>query len=448
MTRKSVILLALLLINLNFISGQTAKLSLDPQQAEWFKEAKFGMFVHWGLYSMLEGEYNGTVLTPDVDKTKYPNGQTWYAEWIQARLDVPSEFYKKLADSFNPVNFDADAWIAEAKNAGMRYFVITSKHHDGFALWDTQVSDFKITNTPYKKDILAELVAACKKYGIKYGFYYSHWQDWEYPGGALPNWLPKVPDAEFEKYWQQKSLPQVKELFVKFDPDLLWFDTWDWETHITDQRRDELIALVRANSPKCLINGRISFNSPGDNIDFLEMHDNEYPDKILEKPWQTPATMVNSWGWHAKDYNWKSSHEMLGFLVNNVSKGGNYLLNIGPKPDGAFPPAATRRLREMGAWLVPNSEAVYGTNPVKMETPDGVYLTQKAVDNKNYLYISLDRGFESLVLPIKTSDIIICEVLESGRPVEYRTTGTGTKFELPKDLFRDCSIQVVKVELQ
>lgn len=445
--RLSLFLIGFFTISLLLFSQNNVKLSLDPQKAQWFKDAKFGMFVHFGLYSMLEGEYKGTVLTPAVDKIKYPNGQTWYAEWIQMRLDIPSEEYKPLAESFNPVNFDADAWIKEAKNAGMRYFVITSKHHDGYALWDTKVSDFKITNSPFGRDLIAELVTACRKYGLKYGFYYSHWQDWEYPGGAMPNWYPRVPEEEFEKYWQQKSLPQVKELIDMFDPDLLWFDTWDWETHINDKRRDELIALVRANSDKCLINGRISYLNPGENIDFLEMHDNQYPDKILEKPWQTPATMVHSWGWHAKDYNWKSSAEMIGYLVNNVSKGGNYLLNVGPKPDGSFPLPAVRRLREIGAWMVPNSEVVYGSRPVRVESPEGVYLTQKSADGKNYLYVSISKPMDSLTLPLDINNVSACYVLESGRPVNYTGGNSNLNIELSKDLFRDCSLQVLKLEL-
>lgn len=423
--------------------AQRVNLSLDPQKAEWFKEAKFGMFIHWGLYSMMEGSYNGRTM-PD---TTLANGKSWYAEWIQMRLEVPNREYKQLAQEFNPVNFDADAWIAEAKNAGMRYFVITAKHHDGFALWDTQVSDFKITNTPYGKDILAELVAACKKHGIKYGFYYSHWQDWEYPGGAMPDWMSKVPDTDFEKYWQEKSLPQVKELLVNFNPDLLWFDTWDSETHITDKRRDELIALVRANSPKCLINGRISYLNPGENIDFLEMHDNQYPDKILEKPWQTPATMVHSWGWHAKDYNWKSSSQMLGYLANNASKGGNYLLNIGPKPDGSFPLAAIRRLREMGAWLVSNGEAIYGTTPVNAEMAEGVYLTQKRENGKSYLYAILSVPVYNLELPVEMDKIVDCIVLDTGRPLLYSDTNGRTTVELPQDIVNDCTLQVIRIEL-
>lgn len=425
-------------------SQKRSDLSLDPQKAEWFKEAKFGMFIHWGLYSMLEGSYNGHTL-PD---TTFANGKSWYAEWIQMRLEVPSAEYKALARKFNPVNFDADAWIKEAKNAGMRYFVITSKHHDGFALWDSKVSDFTIMNTPFKRDVIAELVAACKKYGLKYGFYYSHWQDWEYPGGAMPHWYDWIPDSEFEKYWREKSLPQVKELITMFDPDLLWFDTWNEKTHITDQRRDELIALVRSLSPKCLINGRISYLNPGENIDFLEMHDNSYPDKILEKPWQTPATMTHSWGWHAKDYNWKSADRMIEYLVNNTSKGGNYLLNVGPKPDGSFPPSAIRRLREMGAWMYVNNEAVYGTVPVKADMPKGVYLSQKHEGGAHYLYVSLAGAVASVDVPVVGSGKVAeCCVLETGRPVAFKRSSGKVSLNIPQDIFRDSSIQVIKLKM-
>ena len=334
-------------------------MSLSPEKVEWFKEAKFGMFIHWGLYSILEGTYNGHTM-PD---TTFPQGNSWYAEWIKPRLEVPDDYYNGLIKEFNPVNYDPDSWVREAANAGMKYLVITSKHHDGFALWDSDVSDFDIMNTPYKKDLIAPLVAACKKYGLKYGFYYSHWQDWEDPDGAMPYWYPWRPDEDFEKYWQRKSLPQVKELIEKFDPDLLWFDTWDWKTHITPERRDELIRLVRSLSDKCLINGRICYDNPGDNIDFLEMHDNSYPKEMLSKPWQTPATMQNSWAYHGKDYNWKPSSRMLRYLVNNTSMGGNYLLNVGPKADGTLPAPAIRRLREMVAWLGANGEAVFGAVP-------------------------------------------------------------------------------------
>lgn len=449
MNHLSKVLFFLLIVMSSTISSVVAQqkqpLSLDPQKAEWFKEAKFGMFIHWGLYSLLEGSYNGHTL-PD---TTLANGKSWYAEWIQTRLEVPGKEYKELVNQFNPILFDADTWIREAKNAGMKYFVITSKHHDGFALWDSKVSDFNIIHTPFKRDILAELVNACKKYGLKYGFYYSHWQDWEYPGGAMPYWYNWIADEDFEKYWREKSLPQVKELITQFDPDLLWFDTWEDQTHITDERRDELIALVRELSSKCLINGRISYLNPGDNIDFLEMHDNRYPDKILDKPWQTPATMMHSWGWHANDFNWKSADQMVEYLVNNTSKGGNYLLNVGPKPDGSFPIPATRRLREMGAWLYANGEAVYGTYPVKIEVPEKVYLSQKTKEGKNYLYVSLADNFESITLPVSEKNTILeCIVLESERPILFEQSTENSIIYIPANLYKDNSVQVIRLTLK
>lgn len=421
---------------------EEVSMKLDPSKVEWFKEAKFGMFIHWGLYSILEGTYNGHTM-PD---TTFPQGNSWYAEWIKPRLEVPDDYYNGLINEFNPVNYDPDFWVREAANAGMKYLVITSKHHDGFALWDSDVSDFDIMNTPYKKDLIAPLVAACKKYGLKYGFYYSHWQDWEDPDGAMPYWYPWRPDEDFEKYWQRKSLPQVKELIEKFDPDLLWFDTWDWKTHITPERRDELIRLVRSLSDKCLINGRICYDNPGDNIDFLEMHDNSYPKEMLSKPWQTPATMQNSWAYHGKDYNWKPSSRMLRYLVNNTSMGGNYLLNVGPKADGTLPAPAIRRLREMGAWLGANGEAVYGAVPsgFKVDDPD-VYLTEKQEGDKRFLYVFIAEAKASVTIPSMLSKGV--SSLETGQPLEVSTAGGQTVINLPENLFKDKSIVVLKAEL-
>ncbi len=439
------------------VANPCRSLSLPDEKADWFREAKFGMFLHWGLYSMLEGSYNGRTL-PD---TTLRHGKSWYAEWIQPRLEVPMSEYKALAKSFNPIQYNAEAWVREAKNAGMRYIVLTSKHHDGFALWDSKVSDFDVMNTPYHSDVIDQLVKACKKYDMKYGFYYSHWQDWTYKGGALPHWKPKVADKDFEKYWQEKALPQVKELLVKYNPDLLWFDTWNEETHITEKRRDELIALIRTYSDKCLINGRICFTNPGENIDFLEMFDNDYPEEIISKPWQTPATMQHSWGYHAKDYNWKSADEMLRYLVNNTSKGGNYLLNIGPKADGTFPKPAVRRLREMGAWLLANGEAVYGAKPLDIKSLDGVYLTQKVINGKHYAYVFLTKPIKTINLVLPTT--LKASVLETGRPIEFEktkvmeaerggscflTSKDGVSLEIPEDIFTNSSIQVIKVELK
>ena len=445
--KKTIIFLCVLLVAgaLGCSWKKTASevsLKLDPQNVEWFKDAKFGMFIHWGLYSILEGTYNGHTM-PD---TTFPQGNSWYAEWIKPRLEVPDEYYNGLVNEFNPVNYDPESWVREACNAGMKYLVITAKHHDGFALWDSDVSDFDIAATPYKKDLIAPLVAACKKYGLKYGFYYSHWQDWEDPDGAVPDWYPWRPDEDFEKYWQRKSLPQVKELIEKYDPDLLWFDTWGWDNHITPDRRDELIRLVRTYSDKCLINGRICFSDPGDNIDFLEMHDNSYPKEMLDKPWQTPATMQNSWAYHSKDYNWKPASRMLRYLVNNVSMGGNYLLNVGPKADGTLPVPAVRRLREMGAWLGANGEAVYGAQPSSLKVDDGdVYLTEKADGNERNLYVFITRPKPSVTIPSVLSRG--CFALETGQALDLVSGSGYTEIRIPDNLFRDNSIVVLKAGL-
>lgn len=442
--RKKLFILMIAFLSMQCIYAQkNSKLSLDPSKSEWFRDAKFGMFIHWGLYSVLEGSYNGHTL-PDES---FENGKSWYAEWIQPRLEIPADEYQKIKDKFNPTGYNAEEWVLEAKNAGIRYIVITSKHHDGFALWNSKVSDFDIMNTPYKKDLLQPLVDACKKHDIKYGFYYSHWQDWEHPQGALPSWMNQRTEEEFQKYWEEKALPQVKELLTKYDPDLLWFDTWGEEDcHITPERRDELIALVRKYSDKCLINGRISYNNPGENIDFLEMFDNSYPSEIMDRPWQAPATMQHSWGYHAKDYNWKSADKMIGYLLYSVSRGGNYLLNVGPKGDGTLPIPSVRRLREMGAWIYANGEAVYGASPIQVETPSGVYLSQKFIDGKHWLYISMTEAMTQLTLPVEA--VGSCFVLETGRPISYKKYCDAVCLDIPDDLFKDSSVEVIKLEIK
>ena len=295
------------------MAQKEVSLKLDPAQSQWFREAKFGMFIHWGLYSIFAGSYNGHTL-PDAS---LPNGKSWYAEWGEKRLEIPDEVYRGKVREFSTPHYNPDEWVRLAKEAGMKYLVITAKHHDGFALWDSKVSHFDVELTPGKKDLLAPLVKACKKYGLKYGFYYSHWEDWEHAGGAKPLWEKQPTDEEYQKYWEEKSLPQVKELLVNYDPDLLWFDTWGEEgTLLTPQRRDELIRLVRTYSKKCLINGRICYTNPGDDIDFLEMMDNEYPASLQDRPWQTPATMQHSWGYHAKDFMKSNENQSLESLIH------------------------------------------------------------------------------------------------------------------------------------
>ena len=408
--------------------SSAAEKAAQPNRVDWFVEARFGMFIHWGLYSILGGTWDGHTL-PDEN---LPNGKSWYAEWAQMRLEVPREDYRALVRQFNPVKFDADQWISEAKSAGMRYFVITAKHHDGFALWDSDVSDYDLGATPCKRDLLGELAAACKKHEVKLGFYYSHWQDWEYEGGALPRWYTEQPSSEsFERYWREKSLPQVTELLRRYDPALLWFDTWRDESasHITPAHRDELIALVRKERPGCLINGRICYHDPGPNIDFLETGDNQHPAKTLGCPWQTPATMCRSWGWHANDANWKTSRKMISLLAHNASLGGNYLLNVGPKPDGTFPLQAVNRLHAIGKWTEANGEAIYGAIPVSATPVPGVRYTRRVLaDGTHRLYAHVMKVLKTnrLRLPVNNADIIGCGLLGRKQPVQHNPAGNGT----------------------
>ncbi|MFO1528561.1 MAG: alpha-L-fucosidase [Kiritimatiellia bacterium] len=343
-----------------------------------------GLFIHWGLYSAQpKASWNGRTM-PTRRRRRATVGTRSDPD---AALEVPDADYRALAKNFNPVNFDAEALVQEAMRAGMKYIAITSKHHDGFALWDSAVSDFDLGATPCKRDLLGELAAACRKHGIKLGFYYSHWQDWEAPGGARPFWKPQPDDKAFEAYWKGKSLAQVAELIDRYDPDLFWFDTWNDEARatITPARRDELIRLIRTKSPRCLINGRIAAYDPGKDVDFLEMGDNAFPETWPGKPWQTPATMQHSWGWHAKDYSWKPSGQMVRLLAQCAALGGNYLLNIGPKFDGSLPAPTVRRLRELGGWMAANGESISGSARVG-KAPWG-WWTRSKDDGARYAHV-------------------------------------------------------------
>ena len=226
----------------------------------------------------------------------------------------------------------------------------------------------------------------------------------------------------------------------------MWFDTWDWENHITPERRDELIRLVRTYSDKCLINGRICYTNPGDNIDFLEMHDNSYPKEMLSRPWQTPATMQNSWAYHGKDFNWKPSKSMLRYLVYNTSMGGNYLLNVGPKADGTLPVPAVRRLREIGAWLAVNGEAVYGASPSSLKVDDAdVFLTEKREGEQTTLYVFVARAMSSVTVP--SAELSSCVSIETGQVLDVAVKDGCSEICIPANLFKDNSIVVLKCTL-
>ncbi len=312
---------------------------------KWFREAKYGLFIHWGLYAIPAGQWKGQTI-PGI------------GEWIMNRAKIPVAEYSKLTKQFNPVKFDANAWVKLAKDAGMKYIVITSKHHDGFALFKSGASPFNVVDaTPFKRDVLKELAAACAKQGIRLGFYYSQSQDWHEPNGAGNNWdFGADSTKDYDAYLRGKAEPQIKELLTKYGPvALIWFDT---PRMMTGDRATRFTQIVRSLQPNTLIDGRL-----GENGDYVSTGDNAIPRDVRGEAFEVPATLNHTWGYRTDDHDWKSPGDVTFKLVDIVSKGGNYLLNVGPLPNGEMPKPAQDILRVVGDWLKINGEAVYDAQP-------------------------------------------------------------------------------------
>jgi alpha-L-fucosidase len=312
---------------------------------KWFREAKFGLFIHWGLYAVPAGEWKGQPIAG-------------IGEWIMNRAKIPVTEYEKLAEQFNPVKFNAEQWVQMAVDAGMKYIVITSKHHDGFAMYHSTVSKYNIWDaTPFKRDPLAELAAACARHKIKFGFYYSQAQDWHERNGAGNNWdFPPNEQKDFDQYLRDKAEPQVKELLTRYGPVcLIWFDT---PQLMTAERSQRFIDMLRTLQPATLIDGRL-----GSAGDYRSMGDNAIPNQVVTGDWEVPATLNKTWGYKKDDNDWKTPEDLTFKLVDIVSKGGNYLLNVGPTSEGVIPQPSQDNLRAVGRWLKVNGEAIYGAGP-------------------------------------------------------------------------------------
>jgi alpha-L-fucosidase len=328
------------------------------ERLAWFRAAKFGMFIHWGLYSQLAGFWKGKE-TPSI------------GEWIMNHARIPVAEYREIAKDFNPQKFNADAWVKVAKDAGMRYIIITAKHHDGFAMYHSRCSPYNIVDaTPFKRDPMKELAAACQKYGLKLCFYYSHKQDWEDPDGSANrgHWDPAIPPVEkqiFERYMDRKALPQVVELLTGYGPiGIIWYDT---PSDMCDYNSRRFLNIVHAIQPECIVSPRVSSNPTiGDYIGFT---DNLVPVQGSTLPWETCATMNDTWGYKSGDHNWKSTERLIRLLVSIVSKGGNYLLNVGPTALGEIPPESVERLAAIGRWLEKNGEAIYSVSGCLLRNP-------------------------------------------------------------------------------
>ena len=337
--------------------------SKTNERAKWFTDARFGMFIHWGVYSGAEGYWKGEKLRNDNN----------YAEWLLYRNRIEKEEYLTLLDRFDWNEINPEEWVILAKKSGMKYVTITAKHHDGFALWDSQVSDYDLGNyTNPKRDIIKELADACKKHGLKLGLYYSHWVDWEHEYG----WdhtceIYGITPEEYDIYWQQKVIPQMRELLTNYgEIGMIWFDMWihHSQTIVSKKQLLQLKGLIRELQPNCLVNSRLGLSIEEDpDIDFKTLGDNQIGSKKEDFPWQSPATVAHSWGFHATDSEWKSTTTLLKSLINNVSLNGNFMLNIGPRANGEVPFEISQRLLEMGKWLEINGESIYGSGAFELD---------------------------------------------------------------------------------
>ena len=343
---------------------------------QWWRRAKFGMFIHWGVYSVPAGTYKGRKI--------WGNG-----EWIMNGVcgKIPVAVYKGFAKQFNPVKYDPDAWVRLAKEAGMKYIVITAKHHDGFALFDSKATDWDVVDaTPYGKDLLRPLAQACREHGMKLGFYYSQAQDWCHPGGDAHygKWDPVQEEGNFADYIKTIAVPQVKEILSNYgDVAVLW---WDTPTKNMTRKNADLLLPLIALQPGIITNNRLGGNYHGDT---------ETPEQAIpgtdytNRDWETCMTMNDTWGYKSYDHNWKSTTVLIRNLVDIASKGGNYLLNVGPNSLGEIPQPSVERLREIGQWMSVNGESIHGTtcSPLRFTTLTWGRCTKKVRPNGTRLYV-------------------------------------------------------------
>lgn len=411
--------------------------SIVNERAKWFTSDRFGMFIHWGLYSGAEGIWKG-------EKVRYDND---YAEWIQYRNEIDKKEYLELSKRFDWNIINPEEWVLLAKKAGMKYITITAKHHDGFALWNSNSSDYNIFNySNPKRDIIKELSVACKKHNIKLGFYYSHWTDWEHlyswDNSKEIYWLDK---NKYDIYWQEKVIPQMKELLSNYgEISLIWFDMWlhHSETVVTKQQLFQLKNLIREMQPNCLINSRLGLSIDEDeDVDFRTLGDNQLGKYKYDYPWQTPATVAHSWGYNSNENEWKSTTSILRSLIGNVSLNGNLMLNIGPTSNGSVPYEIEKRFEEVGNWLANYGKSVYdaGAFDLRNDLHDwGLTTYKKGKNGKNYIFLNIFDSQPGKVLKFTgiTESPKEVNLLSKNKKIEleFNFTKAVTAIKIPNNL--------------
>nr|WP_294871293.1 alpha-L-fucosidase [uncultured Pedobacter sp.] len=440
-------------------TGYSQKQLSKDERMKWWREAKFGMFIHWGVYAQFAGVYKGH------------EQRRGGAEWIMNRSKIPVAEYQEMAKSFNPVKYDPDAWVKMAKDAGMKYIIITAKHHDGFALFNSKASKWDITDaTPYGKDLLKPLAEACKKQGMKLGFYYSQAQDWNNPGGSAArkvmtegwlnpdsakvdayteahhgHWDPAQETKSFAQYIDEVSVPQVKELMTNYgDIAVLW---WDTPTNMTDEAALKLQDALKTQ-PQIITNDRLKRpNFPGD----TKTPEQKIPNQaeLDGMDWETCMTMNGTWGFRTSDNKWKSTETLIRNLADIASKGGNYLLNIGPKPDGTFPQESIDRLKAIGDWMKVNSEAIYGTKASPIPPVEWGRCTRKETAKGTTLYFSVFNwpSAGKLVIPNLKNKVLSATILATKAKLKTTTENGALTITLPSAA-PDAIASVIRVEFE
>jgi alpha-L-fucosidase len=393
------------------------------------------MFIHWGVYSVPAGFYHGK----PVDGI---------GEWIMNKGKIPMAEYQEFAKQFDPVKFDADAWVKIAKDAGMKYIVITTKHHDGFAMFDSKASAWNIVKaTPYRHDPLPDLAAACRKAGIRLGFYYSQAQDWNNGGSAAGGKWDKAQEHSMDDYIDKIAVPQVREILSNYGPDIpavLW---WDTPIDMNKERTEKIYNAVEELKPNVIMNNRLGGGYKGD-TETPEQHipAQGYPGR----DWETCMTMNNTWGFKRDDNNWKSTETLIRNLCDIASKGGNYLLNVGPTSEGLIPQPSIERLAEVGQWMRVNGESIYGSGPTPFGAEAGAYSTTemdkkgkpvfkpawdwRATTKPGKIYVHIFKWPPGKIeLPAVKGAVTKATLLadEKHAALDVKQTGTGVTISLP-----------------